>query len=95
VALCALLAGLGLSSLYPIAIGFLAQGFGAAIPRMAGVMFALSTLGGASVPWLVGYVSTQFASLRSALFVAVTGCLMMLFLFRSPNLQKCVSKQGY
>lgn len=94
VAICALFAGLGMSSLYPIAIGFLSEAFGAATPRVAGVMFALSTLGGASVPWLVGYVSTQFASLRTALVVAVAGCLTMLLLFRNPNLHKSVLEQG-
>jgi fucose permease len=88
VAVCALFAGLGLSSLYPIAIGFLSEAFGAATPRIAGVMFACSTLGGASVPWLVGYVSTRVASLRTALVVAVAGCVTMLLLFRSPNLHQ-------
>ncbi len=94
VAVCAILAGLGMSSLYPIAIGFLSEAFGAATPRIAGVMFALSTLGGASVPWLVGYLSTQFASLRTALVVAVAGCLAMLLLFRSSNLHKSIFEQG-
>jgi MFS transporter, FHS family, glucose/mannose:H+ symporter len=93
VAVCAIFAGLGMSSLYPIAIGFLSEAFGAATPRVAGVMFALSTLGGASVPWLVGYVSTRFASLRTALVVAVAGCLTMLLLFWSPNLHKSVLEQ--
>jgi FHS family glucose/mannose:H+ symporter-like MFS transporter len=95
VAVCATFAGLGMSSLYPIAIGFLSEAFGAATPRIAGVMFALSTLGGASVPWLVGYVSTRFASLRTALVVAVAGCLTMLFLFRSSSLRKGAFEQGY
>jgi MFS transporter, FHS family, glucose/mannose:H+ symporter len=95
VAVCALFAGLGMSSLYPIAIGFLSQGFGAVTPRIASVMFALSTLGGATVPWLVGYMSTQFASLRTALVVAVSGCLTMFLLFRSSSLGKCAYEQGY
>jgi FHS family glucose/mannose:H+ symporter-like MFS transporter len=95
VAVCALFAGLGLSSLYPIAIGFLSEAFGAATPRIAGVMFAFSTLGGASVPWLVGYVSTRVASLRTALVVAVAGCVTLLLLFRSPNLQKRTFEHGH
>ncbi len=94
VALCALFAGLGMSSLYPIAIAFLSEAFEAATPRIIGVMFAFSTLGGASVPWFVGYVSTRFASLRTALVVAVAGCLSMFLLFRSRNLQKCFFEHG-
>jgi len=94
VALCALFAGLGMSSLYPIAIAFLSEAFEAATPRIIGIMFALSTLGGASVPWLVGYVSTRFASLRTALVVAVVGCLTMFVLFRSRDLQKCSFEHG-
>ncbi len=95
VAVCALFAGLGMSSLYPIAISFLSEGFGAVTPRIASVMFALSTLGGATVPWLVGYMSTRFASLRTALVVAVGGCLTMLLLFRSSSLRKCLYEPGY
>jgi fucose permease len=81
IAFCAWLAGLGMSSLYPITIGFLSSRFGTAASRVAGVMFALSTLGGASVPWLVGYESTQLNSLRAALLVPLAGCLLMLMLF--------------
>ena len=95
VAVCALFAGLGMSSLYPIAISFLSEGFGAVTPRIASVMFALSTLGGATVPWLVGYMSTQFASLRTALVVAVVGCVTILLLFRSSSLRKCVYEESY
>ena len=53
VALCALLAGFGLSTLYPIAIGFFSEHFGAVAPRTVGGMFAFSALGGASVLWMV------------------------------------------
>jgi len=48
-------------------------------------MFALSTLGGATVPWLVGFVSTEFQSLRTALIVPLAGCLVMLLIFSRPE----------
>lgn len=81
VAICAVLTGLGLSTLYPIMIGYLSASFGAAASRIAGTIFAFSTLGAASIPWLVGYVSTQFGSLRIALVITLLGALIMLCLF--------------
>jgi MFS transporter, FHS family, glucose/mannose:H+ symporter len=79
-----LLIGLGLSSLYPVAIGFLSSAFGAAAPRVASVLFALSTLGAAVIPWLVGYVSTEMGSLRIALLIPSAGCCTIAVLFWNP-----------
>ena len=83
-----LLIGLGLSSLYPIGIGMMSSSFGAAAPRIASVLFALSTLGGAVVPWLVGYASTESGSLRSALLIPFLGCCIITALFWNPLLAK-------
>ena len=80
VAICAVLTGIGLSTLYPIMIGYLSASFGALASRIAGSIFAFSTLGAASIPWLVGYLSTQFGSLRIALVVTLAGTLVMLCL---------------
>src|SRR5437764_14748608 len=51
-------AGLGFSTVYPIAIAMLSHQFGAMASRLAGLMFKLSGLGGATLPWLVGYTSS-------------------------------------
>jgi fucose permease len=85
IAICALLAGLGLSTVYPITIGLLSATFGREATNIGGFMFALSTLGGASVPWLVGFASTEFRSLRAGLLIPVAGCLLMLALFSRPR----------
>lgn|SRR5262249_54524199 len=85
IAICALFAGLGLSTVYPITIAFLSASFGAQASRIGGALFALSSLGGASVPWLVGFVSTQSRSLRTALIVPLFGCLAMLVIFARPQ----------
>lgn len=71
-------AGLGLAPVYPIFIAWLGQQFGAEAPRPGGVMFALASCGGATLPWLVGAVSTSFASLTVGLTVPLLGCLLML-----------------
>ena len=83
-----LLIGLGFSSLYPIAIGMMSSSFGAAAPQVASVLFAFSTLGGAVVPWLVGFASTELGSLRTALLVPFFGCCVTAALFWSPLLAK-------
>jgi len=74
------LAGLGLSSVFPIAIAALSQQFGTAASRVAGLTFALAGLGGATLPWLVGYASTWYGSLKFGLLVPLCGCLAMLLL---------------
>jgi len=66
VAITAALIGFGLSTLYPTAIGLASAALGPAASRVMGILFALSTLGGAKIPWLVGYVSTSFGGLRTA-----------------------------
>ena len=81
ISLCAFVAGLGFSTLYPITISLLSSRFGERAKSMGGFMFALSTLGGASVPWLVGFVSTRFESLRSGLVIPFAGSLLMLAIF--------------
>jgi len=75
------LAGLGLASVFPINIAMLSQWFGEMASRIGGVMFALSSLGGATVPWLVGILSSRFGSLRIGLMVPLLGSLTMLFLY--------------
>jgi FHS family glucose/mannose:H+ symporter-like MFS transporter len=87
IGVCAFLAGFGLSTLYPIAIGFLSR-FGESASRVGGFMFALSSVGGATLPWILGIASTQLGSLRIALVVPLAGCLAMLLLFSNSRLQE-------
>ena len=75
------LAGFGLASVFPINIAMLSQWFGERASRIGGVMFALSSLGGATVPWLVGALSSRFGSLRIGLTIPLLGSITMLFLY--------------
>jgi MFS transporter, FHS family, glucose/mannose:H+ symporter len=79
-ALSACLAGLGLAAIFPIAIANLSHKFGAAASRVAGLMFNLAGLGGATLPWLVGFTSTRLNNLKFGLFVPLAGCTIMLLL---------------
>jgi len=74
------LAGLGFSSIYPIAIAMLSHKFGAFATRIGGLTFTLAGFGGATLPWLVGYLSTGTGSLRIGLVVPLVGCILMFLL---------------
>jgi fucose permease len=71
------LAGFGLAPLFPITVAILSRthaGHG------AGPLISMSAVGGAVLPWLVGFTSTRVASLQAGLFVPLAGCLGIGFL---------------
>lgn len=80
VIIAVILAGLGLSSTYPIFISWLSKWYGARARSLGGVLFSLASLGGAIVPWVVGFVSQQSNSLRTGLLVPLAGCIAMIAL---------------
>ena len=75
------IAGLGLAAVYPITISRLSREFGKAASRVGSVMFTMASLGGAFLPWLVGYSSHKFNDLGVGLAipVAATGLMSILF----------------
>jgi fucose permease len=79
-AIATCLAGLGLSSVFPIAIAALSHKFGNMASRIAGLMFNLAGLGGATLPWLVGLTSSHTGNLKFGLVVPFLGCAAMLLL---------------
>jgi FHS family glucose/mannose:H+ symporter-like MFS transporter len=81
------LAGVGLAAVYPITISRLSQEFGAEAARVGSFMFTLTNLGGAILPWTVGYASHEFHSLRIGLAVpaAATGLMWILYLPHPAN----------
>jgi FHS family glucose/mannose:H+ symporter-like MFS transporter len=81
-ATCAAVTGLGMGATYPLLVSRLIEYFGERAKRSGSVMFALAALGGATLPWLVGFTSTQAGSLRAGLLVPIVGCLVMISLLR-------------
>jgi fucose permease len=77
----AVAAGFGLASIFPISIALLAHWFGDQATRVSGVMFGLSGLGGAVMPWLVGMTSTHAGGLKVGLIVPVFGCIWLLAMY--------------
>ena len=81
----ATLAGFGLAAIYPIQVAWISPTFGAASARLAGRIFAMGALGGATLPWLVGYLSTAFGGLKAGLVAPLAGSVLMIaLLFFSP-----------
>jgi fucose permease len=75
-----LLLGLSLAPFFPSTFALLLRQRPA--PRTAGLILAVSGLGAALFPWLMGVVSTQTGSLRTAMAVplALTLCLLLVSL---------------
>lgn len=78
VIIATVLNGAALGPLYPLIIAFLLART-ANHPRL-GRLFALASLGGATLPWLTGVISTRFGGLRAGLLVPTVGIALMLFL---------------
>lgn len=78
IAICVALSGLGYAGVYPVLVTWMAKHFGERARRVGSVMFALAGLGGAVMPWVVGFFSTRFGGLQSGLLVPVVSCCIML-----------------
>jgi MFS transporter, FHS family, glucose/mannose:H+ symporter len=74
---CVTASGLGLAAIYPILIAWLVKAFGERSRRIGAIMFALASMGGATLPWLVGLTSTRTGSLRNGLLIPLAGCIAM------------------
>ena len=74
-------AGLGLAAVYPITISLLSREFGPSASRVGSIMFTMANLGGASLPWLVGYSSTKFGNLRVGLGVPLAAGILTYGLY--------------
>ena len=74
----AVLAGLGLASVFPISVSLLPIWFGKSVRRASGFVFGSGNVGGAVLPWVVGAVSTRYGSLRLGFFVPLLGVATML-----------------
>jgi MFS transporter, FHS family, glucose/mannose:H+ symporter len=63
---------------YPILVGWMVKIYGAHARRFGSILFACGGLGGATLPWLVGLVSTHDGGLRAGLLVPMAACIVML-----------------
>jgi FHS family glucose/mannose:H+ symporter-like MFS transporter len=73
--------GLGLAAVYPITISLLSREFGDTASQMGSIMFTMANLGGAFLPWLVGYFSSRFGSVRAGMVVPLIAGGVMCSLY--------------
>jgi fucose permease len=73
--------GLGLAAVYPITISLLSREFGDRASRIGSVMFTVANFGGALLPWLVGYGSNRFGSVRAGMAVPLIAGASMCALY--------------
>jgi FHS family glucose/mannose:H+ symporter-like MFS transporter len=71
-----ILAALSLAPLYPLITSFLLARTGN--HAKLGPLFACASIGGATLPWLTGVVSTHFHGLRAGLLIPATGAVLLL-----------------
>jgi fucose permease len=75
-------AGLGFACIFPVLVASLVGYYGKRARRVGSMVFALASLGGATIPWLVGFISTHTGSLRAGLVAPLIACLLMLVLLQ-------------
>ena len=81
-------AGLGFAAVFPVLVSSMVGIFGEEAKRLGPITFVGANLGGATIPWLVGFTSSHVGSLRAGLVVPLISCVLILGLLPllgSPN----------
>lgn len=83
----AALSGLGASSVFPTNVSRFTNAFGPTATRRAAPLFICGTLGGATVTWMIGFVSDQAGNLRAGMFalIACVAALLVIQVFLSTR----------
>lgn len=79
------LAGMGLSSIFPISVSLLPRWFGDSARRVSGAVFGSGNIGGAVLPWIVGLISTRSGDLRWGYLVPLAGAAYMLVFYATQK----------
>jgi MFS transporter, FHS family, glucose/mannose:H+ symporter len=85
----AAIAGLGLAPVFPIMIALMSRDLGTRALRLAGPLFACAGLGGAVLPWLVGYRTSTLASANVAMEVPLVAIVVLLGLLTWHAARHC------
>lgn len=89
----AILAGLGMASIFPVSVSLLPRWFKESAASSSSFVFASGNIGGAVLPWLVGVVSTHTGSLRSGFLVPLVGVAAMLAFYVSSGFSQAHGSQ--
>lgn len=72
--------GFGTASVYPMNIARFTKFFGDEATKNATPLFVLGSFGGAFTTWLVGFISTDFNSLRAGFSAILVSCVLLVIL---------------
>jgi fucose permease len=72
--------GFGLAAVFPTTFALFTHRLGSQAAQLAGLLFVMESLGGAILPWLVGWASNIYGELRIGLIVPLLGSLIMIAL---------------
>jgi fucose permease len=81
-AICLAAIGLGFACIYPLLVASLVELYGKQASLAGSVTFSLASLGGATLPWLVGFTSAKAGSLRAGLLIPLIASLVMVGLLK-------------
>lgn len=87
----AVLAGLGLASIFPISVSLLPRWFEESAASSSSFVFASGNTGGAVLPPLVGVISTHTGSLRTGFIVPLVGVVAMLGFYVTNGIRRQAS----
>jgi fucose permease len=90
----AAIAGLGLAAVFPITVAVLSRDLGENSQRLGGFFFAIGNMGGATIPFLVGAVSTQTQSLRAGMALPLVSMALMLAISAAFSRRLAFSSQA-
>jgi FHS family glucose/mannose:H+ symporter-like MFS transporter len=74
------LTGLGLAAVFPTTFAIFTRQFGRQASQLTGFVFVLGGMGGALIPWLVGFTSARFEDLRIGLLIPLFCVASMIVL---------------
>ncbi len=72
--------GFGTASVFPMNIARFTKFFGSEATKNATPLFVLGSFGGAFATWFIGYISTNFNSLRAGFSVILIFCVLLIVL---------------
>lgn len=72
--------GLGCAAIFPIYVAWLSRWYGKQITHVRGIMFSMSSIGSASAPGIVGFVSDHAGGLHAGLLVPLVCAVLMVLL---------------
>jgi FHS family glucose/mannose:H+ symporter-like MFS transporter len=75
-----IIAGLGVAPVFASLMSWMVRAYGVGARGMAGQLLGIGILGGAFVPWGVGWISTRFGSLKDGLALTLVTLLITILL---------------